>query len=146
MTGEVTTNVLMRRTGLTFRQLDFWCRQGYLRPIERTGGTGVPRSFPTGELAVAMRMRDLVGCGIKPSTACKLARGDEALLRKLEAALSSIRVATGVTVSTGSLTVATVNAIACRCGEYEATSEQDMDEHVSAMVGIYDGKDHGSVR
>ena len=37
-------------------------------------------------------------------------------------------------------------AIPCRCGEYTATSEQDMDEHVLAMMSVSDGKHHGPTR
>lgn len=30
----------------------------------------------------------------------------------------------------------------CRCG-YQASSRQDLDEHVEIMCRIYDGEDHG---
>lgn len=31
----------------------------------------------------------------------------------------------------------------CRCGDYFATSEADLDEHVAAMMLVNDGKSHG---
>lgn len=31
----------------------------------------------------------------------------------------------------------------CRCGDYFATSERDLDAHVEAMMCVEDGKSHG---
>lgn len=63
-------------TGITYRQSDFWVRQGYLRPERRKGraGTGFARRWPSGELAVAARMARLVTAGIAPEAAAKFAR------------------------------------------------------------------------
>lgn len=33
----------------------------------------------------------------------------------------------------------------CRCGQYVATSERDMDEHVAAMMHVNDGLNHGAL-
>lgn len=88
---QITTDTLVR-SGLTFRQIDFWCKQGYLTPSNGKTGTGNARTFEPDQLRVALRMRDLVGVGMKPAYAHKLATGDEKLLRKLEMTLSAIRV------------------------------------------------------
>lgn len=91
----ITTNVLLKKTGLTLRQIDHWARQGYLRTEEGySGGTGKPRVYRDGELRIALRMRDLVACGVRPEHAHRLARGDQALMTKLELTLSAIRAVT----------------------------------------------------
>lgn len=103
--SDVTTGVMLQRTGLTFRQVDHWVSTGYLRCTEPSPGTGRPRMFGSGEVQVAIRMKSLVELGIKPSVACDLARGDRKLMEKFQMALSAIRVATGMTDSASSLTV-----------------------------------------
>lgn len=97
-----TTNTIVKRTGLSSRQIDHWARQGYLRTDPSwEGGTGRPREFMEGELSVALRMRDLLECGMSLSAAAKLARGDKDLMMRLEMTLSAVRFATNrfVTVS-----------------------------------------------
>lgn len=91
-----TTQEIVARTGLTFRQVDYWTRQGYLRTVDsQVDGTGRPREFQSTELQIALRMRDLVECGFSPSAAHRLARGDRELMAKLDLTLAAIRVATG---------------------------------------------------
>jgi DNA-binding transcriptional MerR regulator len=58
--------------GATYRQLDHWCRTGYLKPV---GGTnGVQRRFPPEELKVAKTMARLVDLGFNPGAAASYAR------------------------------------------------------------------------
>lgn len=97
--AELSTDLIVRQTGMTFRQIDYWCRQGYLRTENKRTGTGVHRVFSLEEAAVARMMAELVRCGFKPESACKLARGDSDLLRKIQVVLSALRVSTGVTDS-----------------------------------------------
>ena len=67
---------LATRTGLTYRQIDYWVRQGYLRP---TGGEGCgyPRDFPADEVRVAVVMARLAAAGMKPADAERVARGGD---------------------------------------------------------------------
>lgn len=61
------------QAGVTYRQLDYWIRQGYLKPI-RTGGTGHQHEWPKTELSVARWMGRLVKAGFTPEAAAELAR------------------------------------------------------------------------
>ena len=65
--------------GVTYRQLDFWVRQGYLRP-EHAGGSGVARKWPAEEIRVLERMARLVRGGVVPSVAARVARGEAELV------------------------------------------------------------------
>lgn len=62
--------------GLSYRQLDYWVRVGYLRPGNPTGGSGTVRSWPDDELAVAQTMARLVAAGLTVAAAHMVARGD----------------------------------------------------------------------
>jgi hypothetical protein len=65
--------------GVTYRQLDFWVRQGYLRP-EHGGGSGVARRWSDEELGVLERMARLVQGGVVPAVAARIARGEAELV------------------------------------------------------------------
>lgn len=65
--------------GVSYRQLDYWVRQGYLHP-EHEGGTGKARIWSDDELAVLRRMADLVQHGVLPSFAARIARGEADLV------------------------------------------------------------------
>jgi hypothetical protein len=60
--------------GVTYRQLDYWTRRGYLNPGGNPG-YGHPRTWPPGELAVAERMARAVRAGLTPYAAHRAARG-----------------------------------------------------------------------
>lgn len=62
--------------GVSYRQLDYWSTKGWLRP---TGGgsQGVARHWSEAELAVARTMGLLVGFGLKPAVAARVARGEQ---------------------------------------------------------------------
>jgi hypothetical protein len=62
--------------GVTYRQLDYWARQGYLRP-SASRGSGVSRLWPRAEVKVAWTMSRLVAAGIPPSVAARVARGEK---------------------------------------------------------------------
>lgn len=59
------------RMNVTYRQLDHWCRAGYLRP---SGGNGVQRNWSTQEIRIGRMMSHLVAIGITPSKAALYAR------------------------------------------------------------------------
>ncbi len=91
----ITSSGLMKQTGLTFRQVDHWCRQGYLKPLNReVESQGFRREFPSSELRVALMMRDLMACGFSVAAAAKLARGDKELIMKIDLTLSAVRFGT----------------------------------------------------
>lgn len=57
--------------GITYRQLDHWCKEGYLRP---EGGTGTQRVWPEREIRIGRMMSRLVAIGIMPNRAAIYAR------------------------------------------------------------------------
>jgi hypothetical protein len=62
---------------ISYRQLDFWIRQGYLQP-EGGGRSGIARQWSEEEIAVLDRMISLVEEGYRPSAAARLARREPA--------------------------------------------------------------------
>lgn len=63
-------------TGLTYRQVDHWCRAAYLRPDQPDPGSGRRRTFPPGELEVARVMAALTAAGVSPGAAARAARNN----------------------------------------------------------------------
>lgn len=75
----------MRSTGISYRQLDHWTQQGYLRARQDRTGTGHRRRWFPGEREVAELMVRLIEAGLNVETAAKTARigvdtGQEAFL------------------------------------------------------------------
>lgn len=64
----------MLSVGLTGRQVDYWTRRGYLKPLPGPGGSGHARRFPAGERDVAATMVRMVRAGVAPETAHEVAR------------------------------------------------------------------------
>lgn len=61
--------------GITYRQLDYWVRRGYVHPRDRRkNSSGIPREFSDDELAVAARMGRLIDRGFTPKAAARIAR------------------------------------------------------------------------
>lgn len=59
----------------TYRQLDHWCRRGWLAAHQPAGdGHGHPRVWSLSELGVACRMAALVEVGFSPTAAARVAR------------------------------------------------------------------------
>lgn len=75
--------------GLTYRQLDHWCRQGYLRPSDATPGSGHRRVFPPDEVRVAALMIRLVTAGLTVDGANRAARNDGWLCADVRVVISS---------------------------------------------------------
>jgi MerR HTH family regulatory protein len=72
-----------RQTGISYRQLDVWCRRGYLDPENVTkdgkwpvepGVPGWGRRFPQAELDIARTMARLVLLGVTAQRAAAVAR------------------------------------------------------------------------
>ena len=64
----------VRLAGITYRQLDYWTRQGWLCPGVNFQGSGSNREWPPGEIEIARRMGLLVAAGFRPEHAAALAR------------------------------------------------------------------------
>jgi DNA-binding transcriptional MerR regulator len=60
------------RVGITYRQLDHWIRQGYIRAS--LPGSGNPRDISGAEAEVLRYMAALVSSGVQPTMAAHLAR------------------------------------------------------------------------
>jgi DNA-binding transcriptional MerR regulator len=77
-----TSSDITSRAGITYRQLDFWARVGYLQPGRqwrgRHRGSGSNRVWPRSELAVAQVMKRLTTAGLPARTAHRVARSGEA--------------------------------------------------------------------
>lgn len=58
--------------GITYRQIEYWCRKGYLR-VESTG-SGVSREWPREEIRVARLMGTLTAAGMGTAAAADIAR------------------------------------------------------------------------
>lgn len=65
---------ILRRVNVSYRQLDYWVRRGWLRPDQTIPGPGNPREWTNDELDVAIRMGKLVRAGIAPDIAAAAAR------------------------------------------------------------------------
>lgn len=63
---------VMTRTGATYRQIDHWCRKGYLLP--GTPGSGFYREWSEKEIQITMLMVKLTAAGIPPKIAEQVAR------------------------------------------------------------------------
>jgi hypothetical protein len=72
--GCLTSKGVVAATGITYRQLDFWVRQGYLKPLLASKGSGIPRAFSPSEVDVAVRMARFVAAGVLPASANHAAR------------------------------------------------------------------------
>lgn len=60
--------------GISYRQLDYWTRRGWLKPEQARQTSGSWRRWPDEELAVLRRMAALVAVGVTAEAAARLAR------------------------------------------------------------------------
>lgn len=66
---------ITRLAGISYRQLDTWSKNGYLRAEgSASPGSGRPREWPHSELIVARRMKRLVDAGLTVAAAAEVAR------------------------------------------------------------------------
>lgn len=76
--------------GVSYRQLDYWCRRGWLRPGNGGAGSGSVRHWPEAELDVAEKMSRLVAAGLTPAAAERVARGEPELAPGVRVELSAL--------------------------------------------------------
>ncbi len=62
---RLTTRELCDLTGITYRQADYWVRQGYLLADCPEPGSGHRRTHAVGELRVADALRQVLGAGCR---------------------------------------------------------------------------------
>lgn len=73
--GEVTSNELIQRSGISYRQLDHWTRTGRLHASTAAEpGSGNARFYPASEIAVARLIKRLLDAGMQITVAHGLAR------------------------------------------------------------------------
>lgn len=72
--GHVGTLELVRRSGISYRQADYWTRTEILRADHIDVGSSYPRTYPAEEVAVAALIRQLTADGIHPRRAEPAAR------------------------------------------------------------------------
>lgn len=63
----------LHATGITYRQLDYWTRCGYITALH-DGGAGNYRAWANSELAVAALIARLRGAGLELPAAASVAR------------------------------------------------------------------------
>lgn len=68
-----TSHDVAQAAGISYRQLDHWCRRGYLHP-DHPGSYGVARHWTVDEVAVLVDMAQLVRLGFTARAAARLAR------------------------------------------------------------------------
>ncbi len=73
MTETISSDDMLA-AGITYRQLDYWCKTGYLRPDSASPGSGYRRRFTPDEREVARLMLLLIDVGVEPAGAAKAAR------------------------------------------------------------------------
>jgi DNA-binding transcriptional MerR regulator len=72
VTGPLGTQAAATLAGVTYRQVDHWCRAGYVKaPAD---GSGTVRAIPAGEVAVLLMMARMVNAGLNRTAAARLAR------------------------------------------------------------------------
>jgi DNA-binding transcriptional MerR regulator len=84
---------LCERAGITYRQLDYWIRNGLIKPVDPTPGHGVPRYFRAPEARIAVTMGHLVAAGMDPRQARPLAEKIEKTGKVRIGSLEIVRVA-----------------------------------------------------
>lgn len=60
--------------GISNRQLDYWCRVGYLVACNNGRGSGISRDFTDIEVSVAIAMGELIDLGFHLDAAAAVAR------------------------------------------------------------------------
>lgn len=79
MTTMLTTKEMTLRSGATYRQLDYWTRQGVLTPVIPASGTGTRRAFSQRQVRVVRMVADLARLGATEPVLKAAARDAELL-------------------------------------------------------------------
>lgn len=68
----MTTTEVAKRAGITYRQLDYWLRCGFVTVPEPSPGSGTAREWSAETVTAAWRLASLVRCGMKPDAAARI--------------------------------------------------------------------------
>ena len=74
---SVSSLAMAKQIGTTYRVLDYWSRQNYLRPEpdpDGRSGSGVNRKWPESEVPIGAAMVKLVAEGLSVSRSAAIAR------------------------------------------------------------------------
>jgi DNA-binding transcriptional MerR regulator len=77
----VNTRDVLRVTGVTYRQLDYWARMHYVQATNEGEGSGAHRVWPDREVRIVALMARLTEAGLTVPAAHLIARGAEAAIR-----------------------------------------------------------------
>lgn len=102
---------MVRRSGASFRQIDHWCRNGYLRTADgrNTPGSGVSREFMLQDLRVARVMVVLSALGLPGNRMKECAHELYAKLRYFDGAGWAVIEATRIGKWRGRMGVTSLN-------------------------------------
>jgi DNA-binding transcriptional MerR regulator len=89
---------VLRRSGISYRQLDYWVRCGYLRPEVAEPGSGRARRWPEEEIEIARTMRRLVDVGLTNAVAADVARTYVAERDVIDSRSPEIRLGVGIRI------------------------------------------------
>jgi DNA-binding transcriptional MerR regulator len=79
----VRTPDVSRLTGATYRQLDYWARQGYIRPsLGAAAGSGTQREYSRADVAAVARIKVCLDAGLTVTAAVRVARGESGTRRR----------------------------------------------------------------
>ena len=65
---------IIKRTGITARQLDHWCTREYIPEADINPGTGQTRFFSWDQLEFIQVMKELIEIGVSPEKASQLTK------------------------------------------------------------------------
>jgi len=74
MTTHLTANQAVKAAGVTYRQLDYWTTNRYVRCHHANPGSGYGRKYTAQEVHILTLMAALVKQGMEPRTASRVAR------------------------------------------------------------------------
>lgn len=86
----LTARELVLLADITYRQLDYWCRRGWLHP-DAGDGMGQVRAFPPAEVDICQRMAALVKAGLTVQQAAERARTQHDTPPELEHGMARVR-------------------------------------------------------
>ena len=69
-----STTEAAHKAGASFRQVDYWLRQGFVPGVKASTGTGVPRELTPSQVKFIGMMGSLVTAGMKPQEASELVK------------------------------------------------------------------------
>lgn len=87
--GHLSGPDLCHLAGITYRQLDFWTRSGYLHPVTPSPGSGYIRAYPPTDITRARLVARLLTAGFTARPAFDVA---DQLLEAGHALVAGIRI------------------------------------------------------